>query len=237
MRESARVLCKELDGASDPKRALHLQRYFCTGPGGYGEGDRFLGLLVPTVRAISRRHRELSLLDLADMLASSWHEHRQAALFVLENRFRRSSFADRKEIATFYLTHLNSVNNWDLVDSSAPQILGTYLLDQKRTVLYDLASSGQLWHQRVAMVATFQFIRAGQFTDTLRLANLLLDHSHHLIHKAVGWMLRKIGKRDQTVEERFLDLHADHMPRTMLRYAIARFEPARRRSYLQRRAQ
>ena len=235
MEEAARALCAELDGARDPERARHLQRFFRTGPGEYGEGDRFLGLRVPEVRAIARRHRELSLADLANALASPWHEHRQAALFVLADRYRRAEPAEREAIAAFYLDHLDAVNSWDLVDGSAPHILGAHLLDRDRAVLYELAASGRLWRQRVAMLATFAFIRAGQFEDTLRLAELLRDHPHDLIHKAVGWMLREVGKRDLATEERFLDRHAARMPRTMLRYAIEKFEPERRRSYLQRR--
>ncbi len=229
------MLCAELDGAGDPQRAEHLQRFFRTGPGEYGEGDRFLGLRVPEVRAIARRHRKLPLPDLADVLASRWHEHRQAALFVLADRYRRAEPAEREAIAAFYLHHLDAVNSWDLVDGSAPHILGAHLLERDRSVLYDLAASGHLWRQRVAVLATFAFIRAGQFQDTLRLAELLRDHPHDLIHKAVGWMLREIGKRDRAAEERFLDRHAARMPRTMLRYAIEKFEPERRRSYLGRR--
>lgn len=236
MRSLARALCAELDGAGDPHRAEHLQRFFRTGPGEYGEGDRFLGLRVPEVRAIARRHRELSLPDLADVLASPWHEHRQAALFVLADRYRRAAPAEREAIAAFYLEHLDAVNSWDLVDGSAPHILGAHLLERDRSVLYELAASGHLWRQRVAVLATFAFIRAGQFQDTFRLAELLRDHPHDLIHKAVGWMLREIGKRDLAAEERFLDRHATSMPRTMLRYAIEKFEPERRRSYLQRRS-
>ncbi|MDD9985508.1 MAG: DNA alkylation repair protein [Spirochaetaceae bacterium] len=236
MREAARALCAALDGAGDPARAEHLQRFFRTGPGEYGEGDRFLGLRVPEVRAIARRHRELSLADLAEVLASPWHEHRQAALFVLADRYRRATPAEREPIASFYLEHLDAVNSWDLVDGSAPHILGAHLLNRDRAVLYELAASRHLWRQRVAVLATFAFIRAGQFQDTLRLAELLRDHPHDLIHKAVGWMLREIGKRDLAAEERFLDRHAARMPRTMLRYAIEKFEPERRRSYLQRRS-
>lgn len=232
MRNAARKLCGELDSAGDPERARHLQRFFRTGPGEYGEGDRFLGLRVPEVRAIARRHPELSLPDVADVLASPWHEHRQAALFVLADRYRRVEPAEREAIASFYLDHLDAVNSWDLVDGSAPPILGAHLLDRDRAVLYELAASGHLWRQRVAVLATFAFIRAGQFEDTLRLAELLRDHPHDLIHKAVGWMLREIGKRDRAAEERFLDRHAARMPRTMLRYAIEKFEPDRRSSYL-----
>ena len=237
MTNAARALCAELDGARDPQRAEHLQRFFRTGPGEYGEGDRFLGLRVPEVRAIARRHRELPLPDVADVLASAWHEHRQAALFVLGDRYRRAEPAEREAITAFYLDHLDAVNSWDLVDGSAPHILGAHLLDRDRAVLYELAGSGHLWRQRVAVLATFAFIRAGQFHDTLRLAELLRDHPHDLIHKAVGWMLREIGKRDRAAEERFLDRHAARMPRTMLRYAIEKFEPERRRSYLQRRSE
>lgn len=232
MTDAARALCAELDAAGDPERARHLQRFFRTGPGEYGEGDRFLGLRVPQVRDIVRRHGGLPLADLAGVLRSPWHEHRQAALFALVDRYRRAA-AERETVARFYLDHLDSVNSWDLVDGSAPQLLGEHLLSRDRSVLYRLARSGHLWRQRVAVVATFRFIRAGQFDDTLRLAELLRDHPHDLIHKAVGWMLREVGKRDQAVEERFLDHHAARMPRTMLRYAIERFDPERRRHYLQ----
>ncbi len=232
MTDAARALCAELDAAGDPERARHLQRFFRTGPGEYGEGDRFLGLRVPQVRDIVRRHGGLPLADLAGVLQSPWHEHRQAALFALVDRYRRAA-EERETVVRFYLDHLDAVNSWDLVDGSAPQLLGEHLLSRGRAVLYELARSGHLWRQRVAVVATFRFIRAGQFDDTLRLAELLRDHPHDLIHKAVGWMLREVGKRDQAVEERFLDRHAARMPRTMLRYAIERFDPERRRHYLQ----
>ena len=232
MTNAAQALCADLDAAADPERARHLQRFFRTGPGEYGEGDRFLGLRVPQVRAIVRGHRGLPLAAVAGVLASPYHEHRQAALFVLVDRYRRSAPAEQETIARFYLDHLDAVNSWDLVDGSAPQLLGEHLLSRDRAVLYRLARSGHLWRQRVAVVATFRFIRAGQFDDTLRLAELLRDHPHDLIHKAVGWMLREVGKRDLSVEERFLDRHAAHMPRTMLRYAIERFNPERRRHYL-----
>ena len=236
MTNAARALCAELDAAADPERARHLQRFFRTGPGEYGEGDRFLGLRVPQVRAIARRHRGLPLPDLAGVLASPYHEHRQAALFLLADRYPRAAPADQESICRFYLDHLDAVNSWDLVDGSAPHVLGAHLLHRDRSVLYELARSGHLWRQRVAVLATFRFIRAGQFDDTLRLAELLRDHPHDLIHKAVGWMLREVGKRDRAAAERFLDRHAAHLPRTMLRYAIERFDPERRRSYLQRRA-
>ena len=149
------------------------------------------------MRAIARRHRELPLPDLAEVLASPCHEHRQAGLFVLADRYRRAAPAERETIAGFYLQQLDAVNSWDLVDESAPHILGAHLLSRDRAVLYELARSGHLWRQRIAVLATFRFIKAGQFDDTLRLAELLRDHPHDLIHKAVGWMLREVGKRDR----------------------------------------
>lgn len=225
---------KDLANSADEKKAILLQRYFKTGPGEYAEGDVFLGVTVPQTRKIVRQYREMPLSQVRQLLKSPIHEHRQAALFILVWQFE-SRPEGRGKIYKLYLAHTKYINNWDLVDSSAPQIVGGYLLSQAdRSILDTLATSGDLWKQRIAMLATSSFIKQNDFSDALRMAELLLAHPHDLIHKAVGWMLREIGNRDLTVEEAFLRKHYKTMPRTALRYALEKFSPERRRQYLQR---
>lgn len=225
----ARARLKEL---SDPELATFLMRFFRTGPGEYGEGDKFLGLKVPTVRRVAREFRDLSLDEVSKLLKSKFHEERLLALVLLTNRFAKASEGERAKICKFYCGHLGFVNNWDLVDVSAPQILGRHLLERDRSLLYKLAKSKNLWKKRVAMVATFAFIREKQFDDTFEIAEILLEDSHDLIHKAVGWMLREAGKRDERRLRVFLDKHAARMPRTALRYAIEKFTPSQRAYYM-----
>jgi 3-methyladenine DNA glycosylase AlkD len=217
---------------ADPGRAAALQRFFRTGPGEYGAGDRFLGLTVPAVRQLARDYDGLTLREAAALLQSRWHEERLLALVILVRQYARSGPVARDAIYRLYLRNTSRINSWDLVDISAEHIVGAHLRDRDRGVLRQLARSRVLWRRRIAIMATFHFIRRGEFDDTLDIARLLLSDPHDLVHKAVGWMLREIGKRDRAVEERFLRQHARRMPRTMLRYAIERFPEKTRRSYL-----
>jgi 3-methyladenine DNA glycosylase AlkD len=220
-------LRRELRDAAEPERVPELQRLFKTGPGGYGEGDVFFGVRVPAVRFVARRHAGLSLEDLTNLLRSPVHEERLAALVILVRRYGRADEQQRQRIYDLYLANSPHVNSWDLVDVSAPHIVGACLLDRRgaeRQVLERLASSPSVWERRIAIMATFAFVREGDCDETLRLARVLLDDEHDLIHKAVGWMLREVGKRDEELLVGFLQQHADDMPRTMLRYAIERLD-------------
>jgi 3-methyladenine DNA glycosylase AlkD len=221
-----------LQRAADPEKAAILSRFFKTGKGQYGEGDTFLGIMVPRQRKIAKQYHALPLKDLRDLLADNIHEHRLVALLILIERYRKSNGRGKKEIFDFYIKNSKHVNNWDLVDLSAGNILGDYLMDKDRRLLYRLARSKTVWERRMAIMATFPFIRKEQFGDTLQIAEMLLSDGHDLIHKAVGWMLREIGKRDQDKEETFLEQHYRKMPRTMLRFAIERFDEEKRKAYL-----
>lgn len=217
---------------ADPEKALLLQRFFKTGKGEYAEGDRFLGLTVPESRRIVRAFRDMSFSDTAALLESPFHEERFIALQLLVDQFTRGDEKVRKKIVAHYLRSTRFINNWDLVDGSAPHILGTYLCDHPRDILYTFARSRDLWKRRIAIVATFALIRRGEYDDTLVLAEILLCDPHDLMHKATGWMLREVGKRDRERLVAFLDRHASVMPRTMLRYAIEHFDPTLRKHYL-----
>lgn len=227
-------LRQKLRQDATPSQAAIARRFFKTGPGEYGEGDRFLGLKVPQLRAELPHTDALSEADVLDLLHSEWHEERLLALLVLARRFSRAKQdpATQEHLVNLYLAHTKWINNWDLVDSSAPHILGAWLLQRDRSVLDTLAASTSLWEQRIAILATQAFIRAGDFTDTLRLSALFLTHPHDLMHKACGWMLREVGKRDMKPLLAFLDQHAAKMPRTLLRYAIEKLPEKTRRSYL-----
>ncbi|HMK61013.1 MAG TPA: DNA alkylation repair protein [Dissulfurispiraceae bacterium] len=222
----------ELATLGNPVKAAFLPRFFKACPGGYAEGDIFIGVTVPEIRTVAKKYKDLSLAQIRKLLNSRVHEHRLTALLILTHIFLQSDEDKRNEIVQFYLNNLQYVNNWDLVDLSADKILGAYLIDKDKTILYELCDSGHLWSQRVAIMSTFFFIRNSMFDDTFRLAKRLLYHKHDLIHKAVGWMLREIGKRDRRAEERFLKQYYRHMPRTMLRYAIEKFDPEKRLLYL-----
>lgn len=219
-----------LHALADPDRAKQLSRYFKTGPGDYAAGDIFIGVTVPVMRKIAQQFRDLSVADLHHLIVSSIHEERFLALAILVLQYVQKS----EEVYTFYLDNRRYINNWDLVDLSAPQIMGAHLFGRDRTILFDLARSAALWDRRIAIVATHYFIRNKDFSSTLRLAEELLTDPHDLIHKAAGWMLREVGKRDIQVLEGFLDQHALTMPRTMLRYTIERFPEDKRKSYLKR---
>jgi 3-methyladenine DNA glycosylase AlkD len=225
---------RELVAQGNPDRALASRRYFKTGPGEYAEDDRFIGISVPVLRAQARRYQHLPLGTVTTLLRSPWHEERQLALIILVKQYARADDAGRATIHALYLRHTKWINNWDLVDCSAEFIVGAHLPRGKRQRLFQLARSTSVWERRIAMLATFHYIKQGEHADTLRLARLLISDPHDLIHKATGWMLREVGARNRTTEERFLRRHATHMPRTMLRYAIERFPARLRRQYLSR---
>lgn len=219
---------------ANPKQAALLQRFFKTGKGEYGEGDMFLGIKVPAQRKVVAEFKDLPLVEAKKLLVSRFHEHRLVALLILVKQFERGDAAIRKKIFDLYLANARRVNNWDLVDLSAPNIVGVYLLDKPRAVLYKLVKSKSLWERRIAVLATFAFIREGDFQDALKIAHLLLRDPHDLIHKAVGWMLREVGKKDQKALEQFLKKYSRAMPRTMLRYAIEKFPEKKRQQYLRK---
>ena len=214
------------------EKASFYPRFFRTGKGEYGEGDRFLGVTVPNQRKVAKRFRDLSLRQVGLLLDDKIHECRLTALLILTEQFQRVDDGERQKIVDLYFDRMERVNNWDLVDASAYKILGAFLEDRKRGVLDELVASGDLWRQRIAMVATYHFIKQEDFKDALRIARKLLQHEHDLIHKAVGWMLREIGKRDKRTLEKFLQRHYRAMPRTMLRYAIEKFPERQRQQYL-----
>jgi len=224
----------ELEKLSDPEHAKKLQGFFKTGQGEYGEGDIFLGVRVPDQRRISKKYRSISLTDVLELLQSGIHEHRLTALFILTEQFNKGDEEARRRIVDLYLSNTAYVNNWDLVDSSAHKILGEWLVDKPRRVLHELAESESLWERRISIISTFALIERGDFVDALALAGALVDDGHDLIHKASGWVLREVGKKDQSVLEEFLLEHYKKMPRTMLRYAIERLPEERRRFYMGR---
>lgn len=223
----------ELRRQADPERAKNSARFFKTGPGQYGEGDKFIGVTVPLQRVVAKKSLALPLSEVEKLLSSSVHEDRLTALLVLAYQFKKVGVSQQAAIYDFYLAHTEQINNWDLVDSSAPYIVGGYLADRDRTILYELARSESLWERRIAILVTAWFIRAGESKDTFAIAEILLGDEHDLIHKAVGWMLREVGKScGQATEEEFLRRHYKAMPRTMLRYAIERFDEPLRQKYL-----
>jgi 3-methyladenine DNA glycosylase AlkD len=229
-----RILQRDIRKVASKERAAINKWFFKTGPGDYGEGDRFLGITVPDLRALAHRYQELPRKDVVRLLKSKWHEERLLALLILIKQYERGDETRRRSICQLYLNNTRYINNWDLVDLSAPQIVGAYLANGNRNRLRQLAISRSLWERRIAIISTFHYIRKREFDDALAIAELLLDNEHDLIHKAVGWMLREIGNRDRRVAERFLKKHAHRMPRTMLRYAVERFPEPLRRKYLTR---
>jgi 3-methyladenine DNA glycosylase AlkD len=224
----------DLQALGSPTKAKSSAWFFKSGPGQYGEGDIFIGVTVPEQRVVAKRYRDLPLSEIEKLLSSPIHEHRLTALMILVLSFDRADVKKKKEIYSFYLTHAKRANNWDLVDTSA-QIVGKFLLGKKdRSILVKLARSKNLWERRIAIVATHELIGANDFVMTLHIAEMLLKDTHDLIHKAVGWMLREVGKRDEKAEEVFLQKHYKTMPRTMLRYAIERFSPSQKAFYMKR---
>lgn len=225
---------KDLKHEANPAKVALLARFFKTGPGEYGAGDVFLGLTVPQSRILVRKYRELSLPDIQKLLASKYHEARLIALLILVYQFEKGIEKTKQRIYEFYLRQTRFINNWDLVDLSAGKIVGGYLLDKPRTVLYSMAKSKDLWEKRIAIIATSAFINQKQYQDTFKIADMLMGDTHDLIHKAVGWMLREVGKRvSREALIDYLKSRYQKMPRTMLRYAIEHFPQATRKKYLQ----
>lgn len=239
-------LQRDLRHLANPSKAQILQRFFKTGPGEYGAGDVFLGIQVPLQRQIAKKYAQLKLNDLEKLFHSKIHEYRLVALLILVDQYTRGSQADKNKIFCFYLKNSRFINNWDLVDLSAPKIVGDYLFNYahhptgetspsrhpNKKILYSLAQSKNLWQRRIAVISTLEFIRHYDFGATLKLAKILLTDRHDLIHKAVGWMLREVGKRDQKILEKFLNQHAHQMPRAMLRYALEKLPAPKRKHYL-----
>lgn len=223
----------ELERLGDPARATHSLRYFKAGPGEYAEGDRFRGIATPDVRALFKTHRDATLPDALALLDSPYNEDRALALLFMVRLFEKGDEDTRGEVFRAYLGHTDRINNWNLVDLSAPQIVGGWLHGRSTVPLSRLAGSPSLWERRIALLATFHFIRRGEFAETFRIADLLLYDREDLIHKAAGWMLREVGKRDREALEAFLAPRYRRMPRTMLRYAIEKFPEERRRAYLE----
>jgi 3-methyladenine DNA glycosylase AlkD len=230
--ESLAQLRAEIEALSNSEDAVFLQRFFKTGRGQYGEGDRFRGIRVPVLRRLALEYWGLSHHDTLDLLRSDWHEERLLALLLLVRAFNRGNASAREQIYRAYLAHTRYINNWDLVDLSAEYIVGAFFGPQDLGPLQTLAKSDLVWERRIAILSTFHFIKRGTLGPTLQIADLLLRDRHDLVHKAVGWMLREVGKRDQPIEEAFLRKHHRAMPRTMLRYAIERFPESLRKEYL-----
>ena len=231
---SLKKIKSELRRHSDKKKARLLQRYFKTGPGEYAEGDIFLGMTVPILRAMARQYQGLDLDEAICLLKSAVHEERLLALLILIHKYNKAGLAGKEKIYKAYLAHSKYINNWDLVDVTAKHIVGDFLKDKDRAPLYKLARSPILWEKRIAVLSTFHFIANNDHEDSLKIAEILIGDSHDLIHKAVGWMLREVGKKDLGCEVQFLKKFSAGMPRTMLRYALERFPESKRRAYLEK---
>jgi 3-methyladenine DNA glycosylase AlkD len=232
MKKHANEIIKDLNERARPGKALLLSRFFKCGEGQYGEGDRFIGVTVPDAREVARKHETADLDSLHELLLSPVHEHRLTALLVLTLQFKRQDAVGRERVARFYIDHADRVNNWDLVDLSCYKILGPWLEDRDKELLFEWARGGHLWRQRIAMVTCMHFVRGGRFEECLAIADILQHHPHDLIQKAVGWLLREVGKRDRQVLDRYLLQRYRQMPRTTLRYAIERHEESERKSFL-----
>lgn len=228
---NAQEIRQELERYANPAKKEFLPKFFKTGKGQYGEGDLFLGVVVPDTRSVAKRHRDEPFEVVEGLLCSAYHECRLCGLLMLVERFKRADEKERAAIYEFYLAQTRHINNWDLVDLSAPYIVGNHLKDKSREPLYRLADSPLLWEQRIAVVSTYAFVKDNDCADTYALAERLMNHKHDLIQKAVGWMLREAGKRDRLRLMAFLDGHAARMPRTMLRYAIEKFSEEERKYY------
>jgi 3-methyladenine DNA glycosylase AlkD len=228
---NSKAVKAELRKLAKPQKAEIFKWFFKTKEGEYGFGDKFIGITVPEMRMVSKQFINLDLKEIESLLQSEIHEDRLTALFILVLKFKKEKLL-REEIYNLYLKNTKFINNWDLVDSSADKIVGAFLLEKPRQVLYQLAKSSLVWDRRIAIVSTYQFIRANQFEDTLKISELLLNDPHDLIHKAVGWMLREVGKKSKKDLENFLNKHYQQMPRTMLRYSIEHFQAEIRQKYL-----
>ena len=225
---------KELQKLANPAKAKIYLRFFKTGKDEYGEGDVFLGINVPNQHKVATKfYKNVRISEVKKLLRSRVHEHRQVALMILVEKFKRVTEVEKKEIFNLYLDYTKWINNWDLVDLSSPKIVGVYLFNTSRNVLYCLAKSKNLWEKRISIVSTYEFIRNKDYKDTLKIAKILIHDKHDLIHKAVGWMLREVGKRNLKAEIEFLDKHYKQMPRTMLRYAIEKFDLKLRKHYME----
>lgn len=227
-------LKKDLKEIENKEKSKILSKFFKTGKGEYGEGDVFLGITVPNVRIIAKKYLHLELSELQILLSSKVHEYRLIALLILIDKYKKTNLSGKKEIFNFYLANTKNINNWDLVDLSAGYIVGDYLYKKDKSVLYKLAKSDNLWEKRISIISTFNFIKNNNFEDTLKISKILLNDEHDLIHKAVGWMLREVGKRNKQVEKDFLNKYYKKMPRTMLMYSIERFSDSERRFYLEK---
>ncbi|MCD4760123.1 DNA alkylation repair protein [archaeon] len=227
---------QELQKSANLEKAKIYMRFFKTGPKQYGEGDQFLGLTMPEQRVIAKKYINISLEVLQELITSSYHEHRMTALIILTYKYKKADEDTKKEIYDFYIKNYNSINNWDLVDVTAPNIVGEYLLDRKsrKRILYEFATSDHLWKKRIAIISTFTFIRNNDFQDTINISEILLQDKHDLIHKAVGWMLREMGKKDEKQLINFLDKHYKIMPRTMLRYSLEKLSEEQRKHYMKK---
>ena len=229
---SYQEIIAHLEDLADSQIAAHSQRFFKTGKGEYGYGDKFLGIRVPILREAAKLFKDASETEITRLLKSKYHEIRLLSLLILVGQFSMGREDEKEKIYNLYLKHTNYINNWDLVDTSAHYIVGVWLTDRDRSKLYELANSNNLWERRISIMSTFYFIKNGDYRDTLKLSETLINDSEDLIHKAVGWMLREIGNRDQEVEEEFLKKHYKQMPRTMLRYSIEKFSNERRQEFL-----
>jgi 3-methyladenine DNA glycosylase AlkD len=225
---------KELRTYASAEDAVILQRFFKTAPGEYGEGDIFLGVKVPSIRKTAAKYSSFPLNQLKELISSPYHEERLLALIILTKQFNKSNEEEKKKIVEFYLKNRKYINNWDLIDLSAPYILGPYFYDKDKSVLFDLIHNGNMWDKRIAVLAAFYFIKQNDFYTSLEFITQLLDDRRDLINKACGWMLREIGKRDLKTEEEFLNKYYKIMPRTMLRYAIEKFPDEKRREYMKK---
>jgi len=233
----AKRIEKELQSLRDVERSKKLEQFFKCEKGGYGEGDKFLGVIVPKQRKVAKKYyAEASLKDVQQLLENVYHECRLTALFILVYRYEKAEEKERQKIYNFYIRNLRYINSWDLIDATAPKIVGAYLFEnqKKKGILLALAQSQNVWKRRVAALAAFTFIKNDQYSEFLKIAAFLVNDEHDLIHKAVGWMLREIGKKNQRVEEKFLKKHYKAMPRTMLRYAIEKFPEKKRKRYMQK---
>ena len=234
MKQITKTITSELQALSNAEKREIFPKFFKAGKGEYGEGDRFLGVTVPNIRAIAKLHKDISIEEIRDLIQSEWHEVRLCALIIMVEKSKKKDEALRQQLFELYLSQTDRINNWDLVDLSCRFIIGEYLLDKSRDILYQLAQSPLLWDNRIAIVSTYAFIRKGQLEDTYALSDLMMQHPHDLMHKAIGWMLREAGKRDSERLYDYVMSHRADMPRTMLRYAIEKFSPKERAILMKR---
>lgn len=234
MEKITKIITSELQALSDNEKREIFPKFFKAGKGEYGEGDRFLGVTVPYIRAIAKLHKDISIEEIRNLIQSEWHKVRLCALIIMVEKSKKKDEALRQQLFDLYLSQTDRINNWDLVDLSCRFIVGEYLLNKSRDILYQLAQSPLLWNNRIAIVSTYAFIRKGQLEDTYVLSDIMMHHPHDLMHKAIGWMLREAGKRDSERLYDYVMSHRADMPRTMLRYAIEKFSPKERSILMER---